>query len=530
MIRKTYRVLATLIAGLAAYLAACLAADSVLAEGRIEGAAITVDGGAVTGKWVANAGVRAYLGVPFAAPPTGDLRWKPPQPVTPWQGVRAATSFGPQCLQGGGSPKSVYFEYSGGDLPMNEDCLSLNVWTPAGPVKDLPVMVWLYGGGFQVGSSSRPTFDGTRLAERGVVMVSLNYRVGVLGFLAHPELAAESPQHASGNYGLLDQVAGLQWIKRNIAAFGGNPANVTIFGQSAGASSVVHLMASPLARGLFARAIAESTALSTTMPTRAEAEAQGKAFADKLAAPTIVALRAKSGQEILDAKTPAGPIVDGWFLPVDTYALFREGKEAPVPFLTGWNRNEGATFPHAASLVDYKKSVEDRFGKDADRVLKLYPAADDVTARLASKNIFRDTTFAWGTWTSARLHARHGQPTYLYFFDHPQPIATDQTYSEVDTPDKLGTFHSSEYPYIFGTLDVLSRAWTAEDRALAVRLQSYWVNFARSGNPNGTSLPQWPKLESSGTTTMQLGDRTGPAEIPHLATLRFFDDWMQRGP
>src|SRR5471032_2818542 len=356
MILSTYRILATLIAGLAA----CLAANSALAEGRIEGAAIAVDGGAVTGKWTANAHVRAYLGMPFAASPTADFRWKPPQAVTPWQGVRDATSFGPQCLQGGGSPKSVYFEYSGGDLPMNEDCLSLNVWTPAGPVKDLPVMVWLYGGGFQVGSSSRPTFYGTRLAERGVVMVSLNYRVGVLGFLAHPELAAESPQHASGNYGLLDQVAGLQWIKRNIAAFGGNPANVTIFGQSAGASSVVHLMASPLARGLFARAIAESTALPATMPTRAEAEAQGKIFADKLGAPTIAALRAKSGQEILDAKTAAWPSVDGWFLPADTYTLFREGKEAPVPFLTGWNRNEGAPFRLAPPFIDKKKWAGDR--------------------------------------------------------------------------------------------------------------------------------------------------------------------------
>ena len=520
MRRVTYSTLALLLAG--------LAAQGAQAEGRIESTPLVIDSGALTGNWAANGHVRAYLGVPFAAPPVGDLRWKPPQPLTPWQGVRAATSFGPQCLQGGGSPKSVYFEYSGGDLPMNEDCLTLNVWAPV-EAKDLPVMVWIYGGGFQVGAASRPVFNGTRLAERGVIVVSMNYRVGVLGFLAHPELSAESAQHASGNYGLLDQVAALQWVKRNIKTFGGNPDNVTIFGQSAGASSVVHLMASPLARGLFQRAVAESTALPAKMATLASAEAQGTAFAQKLGAATLAALRAKSGREILDAKTAAGPIVDGWFLPTDTYTTFREGREAPVPFLTGWNRNEGATFPHAATLADHKKSVEDRFGKDAERAMALYPATDDVTARQSSKNLFRDATFAWGTWTSARLHAKHGQPTYLYFFDHAQPLGTTQTYEEVDTPDKLGTFHSSEYPYIFGTLDVLSRDWTAADRKLAGQMQAYWTNFARAGDPNGTGLPAWPKVDASDGATMQLGDRTGPVEIPHLATLRFFDEWMQRG-
>jgi para-nitrobenzyl esterase len=514
---------------LAAVLFTLAAGAGARAQGRIEGSAVAVDGGAVSGKWVANAHVRAYLGIPFAAPPVGELRWKPPQPVAPWQGVRAATEFGPQCLQPGATPKSVYFEYSGGDLPMSEDCLSLNIWAPADAKGRLPVMVWIYGGGFQVGAASRPVFNGTRLAERGVIVVSINYRVGVLGFFAQPALTAESPQHASGNYGLLDQVAGLQWVKRNIAAFGGNSDNVSIFGQSAGASSVAHLMASPLARGLFQRAIAESDAFPAKMASLAEAEAEGTALAGKLGASSLAELRAKSGQEILDSKATARPIVDGWFLPADTYTLFRDGKEAPVPFLTGWNRNEGATFAHAASLATYRKSVEDKFTKDAERVFKLYPAIDDVTARQASKNVFRDATFAWGTWTSARLHARHGQPAYLYFFDHPQPLGAQQTYEEVDTPDKLGTFHSSEYPYVFGTLDVLSRDWTAADLALSAELQAYWTNFARSGDPNGSGLPTWPKVDTGGAATMQLGDRTGAGEIPHLATLRFFDEWMQRG-
>jgi para-nitrobenzyl esterase len=512
-------------------LAFLLTATTAFAQGRIEGSAVNVDGGAIAGRWAANAYVRAYLGVPFAAPPVGDLRWKPPQPVTPWQGVRDATQFGPQCLQPKATPGSVYYEYSGGDLPMDEDCLTVNVWTPVDTEGDAPVMVWIYGGGFQVGAASRPVFNGTRLAERGAVVVTINYRVGVLGFLAHPELSAESGQRASGNYGLLDQVAALQWVKRNIRGFGGNPDNVTIFGQSAGATSVVHLMASPLARGLFHRAVAESTALPMKMPSLADAEAQGKSFADKLGAASLGELRAKPGQAILDARTPAGPIVDGWFLTADTFSQFRVGNEAPVPFLTGWNRNEGATFPHASSLAAHRKAVEDRFGKDAERVFKLYPAWDDIGARQASKNVFRDSTFAWGTWTSARLHAGNGHPTWVYFFDHAQPIAAGQKYIEIDSPDGLGAFHSSEYPYIFGTLDVLSRQWTATDRALSFRLQSYWLSFALAGDPNNSlDQPFWPRFQGIGAVTMQLGDTTGPDVLPHLDTLTFFDDWMLRTP
>jgi para-nitrobenzyl esterase len=251
MNRKTSIFLTALLAGL-------MAARSANTEGRIEGSPVIVEGGAIVGKWAANTAVRAYLGIPFAASPTGPLRWKSPQPVTPWSGVRPAVAYGPQCLQAGRSHSSVYFEYAG-EQHMSEDCLTLNVWASAEPKVNLPVMVWIYGGGFQQGSAANPTFDGTRLAERGVVVVSVNYRVGVFGFLAHNELTVESSQHASGNYGLLDQVAALQWVKRNIRAFGGGPNNVTIFGQSAGASSVAYLFGSPLARGLFHRGIAEST-------------------------------------------------------------------------------------------------------------------------------------------------------------------------------------------------------------------------------------------------------------------------------
>ncbi len=521
MRRRTSVAVATVVIGL-------LVAGAAVAQGRIEGAAVQVDGGAVAGIWAANADVRAYLGIPFAAPPTGALRWKPPQPVTSWSGVRQASTFGPQCLQPSRSRTSVYFEYAGAQA-MSEDCLTLNVWAPATTSGPAPVMVWIYGGGFQQGSAGNPVFNGMQLAQRGVVVVSINYRVGVFGFLAHPELTAESPHGVSGNYGLLDQVAGLEWVKRNIRAFGGNPDNVTIFGQSAGASSVAHLLGSPLARGLFHRAIAESDAFPATMMARPEAEAVGKAFAQKLGAATIVELRAKSGQEILDAKAAMRPIVDGWFLPADIHALFREGREAAVPFLTGWNRNEGATFPHEASLAAHVAAVERRFGSDAAEVRKLYPAANDREAVQASKDLFRESTFTWGTWTSARLHARNGHPTYLYHFDHAQPLGAEQTFDEIDTPEKLGTFHSSEYPYIFGTLDVLSRAWTAADRALSAQLQAYWINFARSGTPNGDGLAEWPRCDPAAETTMHLGDKTGAHPVPQIDQLRFFDAWMRRG-
>jgi para-nitrobenzyl esterase len=521
MNRKTSIFLTALLAGL-------MATRPANAEGRIEGSPVIVEGGAVVGKWAANTAVRAHLGIPFAASPTGALRWKSPQPVTPWPGVRPAVAYGPQCLQAGRSHSSVYFEYAG-EQQMSEDCLTLNVWAPAEPKVNLPVMVWIYGGGFQQGSAANPTFDGTRLAERGVVVVSVNYRVGVFGFLAHNELTAESSQHASGNYGLLDQVAALQWVKRNIGAFGGDPNNVTIFGQSAGASSVAYLFGSPLARGLFHRGIAESTPFPRTMIALAEAEERGRAFAQKLGASGIAELRAKSGQEILDAKTAMSPIVDGWFLPSDIHSLFRDGKEAPVPLLMGWNANEGATFPHAASLAEHRQAIQQKFGGEAVRVSALYPATDDIAAIQASKNLFRESTFSWGTWTAARLHAKNGHPTFLYYFDHPQPLAAEQTYDEIDTPEKLGTFHSSEYPYIFGTLDVLSRAWSAADRALSIQLQSYWINYARAGTPNGDGMMDWPRFMASGTTTMHLGDRTGAAEVPNLAQLRFFDEWLQPG-
>ena len=505
-----------------AALAACWLAAP--ARAQVTGDPVTVDGGMISGAWRADAAVREWLGVPFAAPPVGALRWQPPQPVPAWSGVRPATAFAAQCMQKGRSHKSVYYEYAG-TQPTSEDCLYLNVWSPAPErAHDLPVMVWIYGGGFQQGSAANPVFDGTELAHRGVVVVTVNYRLGIFGFFAHPDLTAESPQHAAGNYGLLDQVAALRWVRRNIGAFGGNPDNVTIFGQSAGGASVDLLMGSPLARGLFQHAIAESYGLDRTMRSRAEAEADGARFAAGLSANGIGALRDLPAERLLDANRQWWwPIVDGWFLTEDIYSVFRQGHEAPVPLLTGWNANEGATFPHATSHDAYLADLRRRFGDAADKLLAIYPAADDTTTAQASERLFGDMNLAWGSWASARLHAKNGYPAFVYFFDHPQPLFPGQAFDENPDGAPLGTFHSSEYPYLFGTLAPLTRAWTGTDRALARELRGYWVGFAAAGNPNGAGLPYWPEFNGSDERIMRLGDHTGPGPALGIGRLHALD-------
>lgn len=497
-------------------------AQAVRAESG--GVAVMTDSGPVVGKFQMNSAVRAFLGLPFAAPPTGALRWKPPQPVIPWQSARTATTYGAQCMQPTRSKTSVYYEYAG-DQPTSEDCLYLNVWAPS-DVRDgkLPVMVWIYGGGFQQGSAANPIFNGERLAARGVVVVSVNYRVGIFGFMAHPELSAESPQHASGDYGLLDLVAGLQWVKRNATAFGGDPDYVTIFGQSAGAAAVTYLFASPLARGMFAHGICESFGFANkTMTHLLDAEKSGVALGEKVAAPTLADLRQVPADKLLETRMTMSPIVDGFFLPANPYAVFAEGKEAPVPLLAGWNADEGATFPHAKALGAYQDWLRKKYPDLADRLLSLYPAETDDEAKSANKDLVRDSLFAWGPWSVARAHAKNGYPAYLYYFSHPQPLRSGASFDEIDTARGLGTFHSSEYPYLFGTLDVLSRDWSNVDRALSETLQATWVAYAYGGSPNAPGLPHWPRLDEAAETTMFLGDKTGPGPLPGLDRLKLFD-------
>lgn len=478
--------------------------------GGVAAAQVKTDAGLVQGTAPSSAGVRAFKGVPFAAPPVGDLRWKAPQPATPWQGVRKADSFGARCMQGRIFGDMIFRD------DMSEDCLYLNVWTPAKNGRDrLPVMVWIYGGGFQAGSASEPRQDGERLAGKGVVLVNFNYRLGVFGFFSHPELTKESGRNASGNYGLMDMIAALQWVKRNIAAFGGDPANVTIFGESAGSFAVSALMASPAARGLFTRAIGESGAFFTTgaqtlsAQSLASTEAAGARFATSLGAESLAALRAKPADAVLDAALHAPmlgfrPNVDGYVLPKDVYTTYAQHEQAPVPLLAGWNADEvrgpvvlATPRPSAESFTG---RVRKDFGGDADAVLKAYPATSDAEALESAAALGSDMFIGYATWKWIEMQAALPRtPVYRYSFDRKIPVAPDTKINGVTaTSADIGARHAGEIEYVFGTLDsVPNVTWQPEDRKLSDEMMTYWTNFARSGDPNGTRLPKWPRYDAA---------------------------------
>jgi len=457
---------------------------------------VKIDTGTVEGK--ASGPVRSFLGIPYAAPPVGELRWKPPAPPAKWRGIRAATEFGSRCMQG-----RIYSDMVFRDPGISEDCLSLNVWTPAKNANaKLPVMVWVYGGGFMAGASSEPRQDGAVLARHGVLVVSMNYRLGIFGFLALTELAAESDKNAAGNYGLLDQVAALEWVHRNIAAFGGDPGNVTIFGESAGSFSVSELMASPVAKGLFHKAMGESGAAFSSnalpfepMAVRSQRDSQFAVSA--FGTQSLKELRALPAPRILDATVKKGdgdgpprfaPDIDGYFLPEPVPAIFAQGKQSDVPLLAGWNHDEGSyeVVPGQPPLESLKATAAKEFGEKAEEFLRLYPSSRDAQARRSLQDLAGDRFIAWCTWRWLEAQLTTGkQPAYRYRFDLGFPHAAEQ-------PDR-GAYHSAEIEYVFGTLDSKAGVpWRAEDRALSDQMQKYWTNFAGSGNPNGPGLPQWP--------------------------------------
>jgi para-nitrobenzyl esterase len=473
-------------------------------------AQVKTTGGLLTGTKSADGRIRIFKGIPFGAPPVGEFRWKEPRPASPWEGVRDATGFGPQCVQG-----AIFGDISF-PRPASEDCLNLNVWTPATAAGDrLPVMVWIHGGGFQAGAGPEPRHDGDALARKGVVVVTINYRLGVFGFLAHPELTRESGRNASGNYGQLDQVAALRWVRDNIAAFGGNPQNVTIFGESAGSFAVSALMASPLASGLFHRAIGESGAYFTAgMGTLAllplqVTEQQGVRFASSVGVESLAALRAKPADELLGAalKTQPwfSPNVDGYFLPRDVYDVSVDGKQARVPLLAGWNADEiragivlGKQKPTAQSFTaDTRK----RFGDQADAILKAYPATSDAEALESAAALASDLFIGHATWKWIEVHARTGRaPVYRYLFDRKIPVAAEAKVNGVPATSRdIGARHAGEIEYVFGTLDSIRNVpWEPADRKLSDAILTYWSNFARSGDPNGPGLPAWPRYDSGG--------------------------------
>jgi para-nitrobenzyl esterase len=490
--------------------AAVIVLTASLAASPVPSVEVKTQGGTVRGTATADGRIRIFKGIPYAASTGGEFRWKEPQPAKPWDGVRNASEFGHQCVQG---PVFGDITFPG---PPSEDCLTVNVWTPAAKITDrLPVMVWIHGGGFQAGAGSEPRHDGAAFARKGVVLVTLNYRLGVFGFLAHPELTRESGRQASGNYGLLDQIAALRWVKENITAFGGNPDNVTIFGESAGSFSVSALMASPVARGLFHKAIGESGAYFSAgggaipLQPLPASEQQGVKLASALGAESMAALRAKPYQEVLKAALAFqpwfAPNVDGYALTEDPYATYAAGRQAHVPLLAGWNADEvraGVVLgKDKVTAQGFGEEARKRFGAQAEAILKAYPASTDAEALESTASLRSDMFIGYATWKWIEMQARTGHaPAYRYSFDRKIPLEPDAKVMGVAATSRdVGARHAGEIEYVFGALESLAKVpWQPSDRKLSDAMTTYWANFARAGDPNGAGLPKWPRYDSTG--------------------------------
>ena len=524
----------------------CLCRAGVVAVGMMglsmgsHGAeALRVEGGQIADVTPAISGVRLFRGIPYAAPPVGELRWRKPEPVNAWGGIRKTLEWGPRCMQ-----SNRLGDIDPLNKRMDEDCLYLNVWTSArSPSDKLPVMVWIHGGSNNVGAGSQPDYDGGNLAKKNVVVVTINYRLDVFGFLAHPELTRESGTNTSGNYGLLDQIAALQWVQKNIAAFGGDPNLVTVFGESAGAFDISLLMTSPLAKGLFARAIGESGGALTPIPAFGPkplriGEEDGAKFAQTLGASSITELRGKPAQEILQVAIKAPitygfGVVDGYVVPDHPAKVFAQGKQHDVPLLVGWNVDEGTLF--AARLVkwgpdlpSYVDRIRAQFKDQADAVLQLYPPGTSLEQDKATfAALFGDEIISYGGWAWAERAATTAtQPTYRYSFTRRPPGAPELSVNPLTAP---GVYHSAELYYVWNNLQIRDWPWVAEDRRLAETMTSYWANFAKSGNPNGTGLPQWPAYKPGGAgQVMELGAEIGARGEPHRDRYEFFDRYYRK--
>lgn len=466
-------------------------------------------------------GLSIYKGIPFAAAPLGDLRWRAPAPVAPRSGVRRADRFAPACMQTGVSMP--------GEAPpkVSEDCLYLNIWAPAHRAH-LPVLVWIYGGAFFNGSASMPLYWGDQLARKGAVVVTFGYRVGPFGFLAHPELTQESPFHSSGNYGLMDQIAALEWVQRNIGAFGGDPARVTIAGQSAGAACVSILMASPAAKGLFQRVIAESGGMFEPLQLApnyllASAEHEGEAYAASLGVNSLADLRALPANALLkgEAGEISHPVLEPHVMPTSPYDAIAAGRQNDVPILVGSNEDEArslVTDLDSVTSARFTADIAKSWGPLPPQLLAAYPNTTDAEARQARLAFERDLRFGWDGWAWARLAAMHGHhAVYYYHFAHSPPFPKGSVY------EGWGPSHFAELWYSFDHLDQEKWAWTGADRRLADAMSTYWVNFARSGDPNGDGLPNWPAFTTKDSKALVLDDPIIAGDVPHLDTLQVFD-------
>ena len=482
--------------------ASCAGSGSAMATTPVSaGPIVHAPAGAVEGS-IAAGGIRVFKGIPYAAPPLGDLRWRPPAPLAAWSGVRRATEYGPACMQPVVHTGGVYDADLGA---MSEDCLSLNIWTPAN-ANSAPVFVWIHGGALAGGASKEMLYDGARMAALGVIVVSINYRLGILGYLAHPGLSEESPDHVSGNYGLLDQIQALRWIHDNISAFGGDAANVTIAGESAGGLSVMYLMAAPSARGLFAKAIAQSAYMVSAQELHERrygtpsAEETGATLATALHAGDVAALRAMDARALVDGAAAHGffPFlaIDGHVLTRQLVDTFDRGEQAHVPLLAGFNSGEirslrFLTPPVPATSGAYEAAIRQRYGDLADAFLRLYPS------NALQESMWATTRDALYGWTAERLAVKQtaaGAPAYLYIFDHGYPA--------MDAANLHG-FHASELPYMFGNIDRTPPFWprippTTSERQMSDAMLSYWTSFARTGRPRAEGEPDWPAFGSIG--------------------------------
>jgi para-nitrobenzyl esterase len=527
-----------------------VAVSALFAGAAIAGDQVKIFNGILESTTPPKDGVRSFKGIPFAQPPVGDLRWREPQPVKAWTEARSADQFAPRCIQRAGGD---YWPRGNG---MSEDCLYLNVWTPAKSGSErLPVMVYIFGGGFQNGDGSEPRYDGESMARKGIVAVSINYRLNVFGFLSHPELTKESPHHASGNYGMLDQVAALHWVQTNIAAFGGDPRHIVIAGESAGSIAVSALMASPLSRNLIAGAIGESGALTSTLPPRplAETEKDGVKFAESAGAADLAALRGMSAESLLE-HVPAGgrgaggtpvlrfaPNLDGYFLPKTVAAIFKAAQQAKVPLLAGSNSEESGAFAvlgqNEPTVENFTEAVRKLYGENADQILKVYAPKTPEEVVQAATDLASARFIAHSTWNWTELQMETGgKPVYRYYYSRVRPKYLGMPGQEASAAGggggrgagqgngagggrgrgqtaPRGASHSAEIQYAMGNLDLDNRyAWDADDRKVSETMQAYFVNFIKTGNPNGAGLPAWPAYNAKSNYSRMHIDVVSKAE------------------
>lgn len=486
---------------------------------------VSTQNGKVSGIYDESTGITVFKGIPFAAPPLGELRWKAPQPVEPWEGVKECTEFSASPIQATPMPFSMWTkEFIAPKEPLSEDCLYLNVWTGAQTSDEKrPVFVYIYGGGFSSGSGAVPIYDGEEMAKKGLVFLTVNYRVGTMGFLAHPELSAESPTHASGNYGLLDQVEALKWVHNNIESFGGDPNNVTIAGQSAGAFSINYLVASPLTKGLIHRAIAESggAVLNTNQLARGtnlkQAEEAGVKFAESLDCSSIEELRAKSPEEIISVRGGGSPIVDGYFLPESVGEIFKKGEQNDVPVILGWNQDEGFG-GQPVPAAQFKERVKTMFGEMADEFLSRFPINSEEEAQAIQNDLGALQTFGIQSYKWMQLQNETAtSKVYMYRFERDVPYA--------DGMQDFGAFHTGEVPYAYNNLKMSPRPWTEADYELADTMSDFWVNFAIKGDPNGESLPEWEACTPQNLKAMIFDTETRGSDLPSSDLLKFLDEF-----